>query len=188
MSDMHGILLAAADTAVSGAAEERWLIVGFILLVLAIIFFAAELFIPSGGILATLCGLSIVGSVAAFFAHDWRWGIVSASIYAAGAPAALIFGLKVWSVSPLARRMILSDDVDDDRPPSQHPAALRREQLRKLIGAEGAAVSPLRPVGFVRIQGQRIDALAEAGMIDAGAKVVVVDVVDDQIKVRAVES
>lgn len=184
---MNTLLLLAAETIGDGAADERWVIIGFVLLAMAIVFFAAELFIPSAGLLATLCGLCLLGSIGAFFAHDWRWGLVAASVYAAGAPAAIIFGLKVWSASPLARRMILDDDRDDDRPPSQRPAALRREQLRQLVGAEGEAVTPLRPVGFVRIQGERIDALAETGLIDAGSRVVVVDVVDDQIRVRAAE-
>lgn len=182
-------LIVAAAATVDGASAERWIILGVVLLALAIVFFAAELFLPSGGLLATLCGLSLVGSIAAFFAHDWRWGLAAACIYAAGAPAVIVFGLKVWSASPLAQRMILDDEVegDADRPPSQRPAALRREQLRKLIGAEGVAVTPLRPVGFVRIAGERIDALAETGLIDAGARVVVIEVLDDQIKVRALE-
>lgn len=177
-------LLMAARVA-EGATEERWIIIAFVLLALAIVFFAAELFVPSGGILATLCGLSLLGSVACFFMHDWRWGVVAASIYAAGAPAAIIFGLKVWSVSPLARRMILDDGVDSPAAPPQRAAVLRREQLRKLVGAEGVAVTPLRPVGVVRIQGERVDALADTGMIDAGTRVTVVEVIDDQIKVRA---
>ncbi|MBX3355369.1 MAG: hypothetical protein KF724_06695 [Phycisphaeraceae bacterium] len=185
---MNPLLLLAVGAASDGASEERWLILGFILLAVGIVLFAAELFIPSGGLLATLCGLSLVASVACFFMHDWRWGIAAASIYAAGAPAVIVFGLKVWSASPLARKMILEDAVDAeaDRPPSLRPNALRLEQLRKLIGAEGDVVTPLRPVGFVRIAGQRVDALAESGFIDAGQRVVVVDVLDDQIKVRAV--
>ncbi len=177
------LLLLAADAAAS-VPEERWVILGFVLLALALVFFAAELFIPSGGLLATLCGVALLGSVACFFVHDWRWGVVAASIYAAGAPAAIIFGLKVWSVSPLARRMILGNDDEGNIAPPQN-ASLRREALRKLVGAEGVAATPLRPVGVVRIQGQRVDALADTGFIDAGARVVVVEVVDDQIKVRA---
>lgn len=180
------LLLIAADAAADSTTAERWVILGFVLLALALVFFAAELFLPSGGLLATLCGVSLLGSVACFFVHDWRWGVVAASIYAAGAPAAIVFGLKVWAVSPLARRMILGDDTDPAGPGSPRAAAIaaRREQLQRLVGAEGTAVTPLRPVGIVRIQGQRVDALADTGLIDSGARVTVVEVVDDQIKVR----
>jgi len=184
---MSSALLLAADAAATDSGEDRWIIIGLVLLALGVVFFAAELFLPSGGLLALLCGLSLVGSIIAFAMHDWRWGVVAAAIYTAGAPAAIIFGLKVWSVSPLAKRMILDDDIEGDVPPSQRRTVLRRERLRKLIGAEGTAITPLRPVGFVRIAGERVDALAETSLIDAGARVVVVDVLDDQIKVRAVE-
>lgn len=184
MNHFH-LLVAQGASAAGDAPEERWIIIGLVLLALGIVFFAAEIFVPSGGLLALLCGLSLLGSIGAFTAHDWRWGLVAAAIYAAGAPAAIIFGLKVWSTTPLARRMILDDDVDGDRPPPQLAAAQRREQLRRLVGAEGIAITPLRPVGFVRIQGERIDALAETALIEAGTRVVVVDVLDDQIKVRA---
>lgn len=184
---MNLLLLAADAAATSSDAEDKWVILGFVLLALAIVFFAAELFLPSGGLLATLCGVTLLGSVLCFFLHDWRWGIVAASIYAAGAPAAIVFGLKVWAVSPLARRMILGNDDTEasvSQPPSTALAAARREQLKRLIGAEGTAVTPLRPVGIVRIQGQRVDALADTGLIDAGARVIVVEVVDEQIRVR----
>jgi membrane-bound ClpP family serine protease len=54
------------------------------------------------------------------------------------------------------------------------------------VGAEGVVVSPLRPVGVVRIGDARYDALAEAGLIEPGARVRVSEVYDNQIKVRMI--
>ncbi|MHC5009117.1 MAG: NfeD family protein [Planctomycetota bacterium] len=45
-------------------------------------------------------------------------------------------------------------------------------------------MTDLRPVGVVKIDGQRIDALAESGIVEAETPVVVTDVYDNQIKVR----
>ena len=45
-------------------------------------------------------------------------------------------------------------------------------------------VTGLRPVGVVKINGQRVDALAEGGVIAANTPVLVTDVYDNQIKVR----
>ena len=67
---------------------------------------------------------------------------------------------------------------------SQLSRAQELQALRALIGSEGTAVSDLRPVGKVRIEGERLDALAESGMIEAGTPVVVTTVYDNQIKVR----
>ena len=57
-------------------------------------------------------------------------------------------------------------------------------ELRQLIGVNGVSITALRPVGTVKIEGKRIDALAETGVIDADTPVVVTDVYDNQIKVR----
>jgi membrane-bound ClpP family serine protease len=44
--------------------------------------------------------------------------------------------------------------------------------------------TPLRPVGIIRYEGRRLDALSEAGIIEEGVEVEIVAVVDNQIKVR----
>jgi membrane-bound ClpP family serine protease len=59
--------------------------------------------------------------------------------------------------------------------------------MRQLIGARGVAVTMLRPVGTVKIEGRRIDALAENGYIESGSPIVVTDVQDNQVKVRAAD-
>jgi membrane-bound serine protease (ClpP class) len=48
----------------------------------------------------------------------------------------------------------------------------------------GVAVTALRPVGTIKIEGRRVDAMAESGVIESGTNIVVVDVYDNQIKVR----
>ena len=54
-------------------------------------------------------------------------------------------------------------------------------------GDHDVADTQLRPVGFVRIDGHRIDAIAEGDVIEAGARIRVVEAYDNQVKVRAVE-
>ena len=50
---------------------------GFLLAAAALVLFAIELFVPSGGMLAMLCVLCVAASVGAFFAHDPAWGMMS---------------------------------------------------------------------------------------------------------------
>jgi membrane-bound ClpP family serine protease len=52
------------------------------------------------------------------------------------------------------------------------------------VGDAGEAITPLRPGGFVRIGGRRIDATAEGDLVDAGTPVEVVSVRDGQVRVR----
>ena len=179
----------AANASASG--DERYLLWGFVLLGAAILLLCLELFVPSGGLIGMTAGVAAIASIVAFYFYDVTWGVVAALSYVVLGPIALIFGFRCWLNSPMARGMILGGDdpaeVDGDADAAmsrEHARLERLAQLRQLIGARGIAASPLRPVGIVKIDGQRIDAMAEAGVIDAGTPVVVTDVYDNQVKVR----
>ena len=42
----------------------------------------------------------------------------------------------------------------------------------------------IRPVGFIKINGMRVDAISESGVIEADTPVIVTDAYDNQLKVR----
>jgi membrane-bound serine protease (ClpP class) len=54
-----------------------------------------------------------------------------------------------------------------------------------MIGKQGLALTDLRPVGVIDLDGQRTDALAETTYIKAGSRVRIVQADGSQIKVRA---
>jgi membrane-bound ClpP family serine protease len=171
-------------------SSDFYLILGFVMFAVAAVLLAAELFVPSGGLIGLLCGIAVVGSVISFFKFDSSWGWGSVLAYSILGPITLVFGFKLWLGSPLAKRMILGSEVEAPEDPEAVLAKAdqsRRErlaQLQELIGVEGVTETALRPVGVVRINNQRIDALAESGVIEADQRVVVVDVYDNQIKVK----
>ena len=183
----------ASSAAASTTGDDKFLMFGLILMGVSLVLLFLELFVPSGGLISILAAVCAIGSVVAFYKYDTTWGMVATGAYVVLGPIIGIFGFRWWINSPLGRGMILggnepgASDLDDDSPMSDaHARQERLAQLRQLIGAQGIAVSPLRPVGIVKINGQRIDALAESGVIDAGQSVTVTDVYDNQIKVRAV--
>jgi len=53
-----------------------------------------------------------------------------------------------------------------------------------LLHQSGIAETDLRPIGTVRINGLRHDALSDHGFITVGSSVSVVEVLDNQLKVR----
>ncbi len=182
---------AIAVMAASGAGDDAYLLWGFILAGAALGMLFLELLVPSGGLLGILCGVAGIGSIVAFFRYDLAFGWSALVGYAVLTPIVLVFVFKLWLQSPLARRMVLQGDVEgqtDGEPGAPGTAERARrqrfEELRQLIGAEGMTVTALRPVGFVKINGQRVDAMAESGIVEAGTPVVVTDVYDNQIKVR----
>ena len=175
--------------ATTESSNDTALLCGFILGAAGLGILLLELLVPSGGLLGLLCGVAIIGSITAFFRYDTTFGFVSLLGYAILTPFVIIFGFKLWIQSPLARRMVLGGDEGhadaEGAPDSAEQARLvRHAQLRELIGAEGVTITSLRPVGVVKINGQRVDAMAESGIVEANTPIVVADVYDNQIKVR----
>lgn len=190
--------LLIASTATTGAAattagSATALVWGIVLLGIAVLLLAIELFVPSGGLISVVAGVGLVGSVAAFFTYDATWGFAAAATYLLLSPLAAVAIFKFWTHSRLGRRLVLGGE-DEDFDADAETAAAQSEQARKqrmaelagMVGQEGVAETALRPVGMVRIDGRRLDALAESGVIDAGFPVIVVAVHDNQLKVRAV--
>jgi membrane-bound ClpP family serine protease len=81
---------------------------------------------------------------------------------------------------------IVEEDADEARQRSMARQQEQQSHLQSYIGKQGTAVTILRPVGVVRIDGERIDAMAETGSIEAESTIEVVAVYDNQVKVRVV--
>ncbi len=189
-----GVLPALAQTASNAATAAApaaagggttWLAAGFILLALGVAIAVLEMFVPSGGVLSIAAVGALIGSIACFFAFDTTAGFVAMAVYAAGAPVAIVLGLKVWQHTPLAKSMVLGNaaaEEDEVRGGSSEGAA----QAAALVGQTGVAITPLRPVGFVRLGRERIEAQAETDMIDPGTRVTIVECEGARIVVRPV--
>lgn len=166
--------------------NESMLLVGLGLIALAIVLMVVELFVPSGGVIAIVAGIVAVAGVVVLFREDTTWGLAGLLALLVLAPTAFAFGLKIWPHTPVGRRMLLGTRSEDDLERERQEAQRQREQWQTLLGREGVALTDLRPVGAVRIDGRRYDALSETGLIEAGARVRVTVVDGLQIKVRQI--
>jgi membrane-bound ClpP family serine protease len=162
------------------------LLVGLGLLAASFLLLFAELFIPSAGLLAIGAGAAAIAGIVILFNYDSLWGLIGVAVVLVGAPTALSLGLKVWPHTPVGKKMLLGENTEEGLEAKRVAEAQARELRRALVGAEGEVVTPLRPVGVVRIGDTRHDALAESGIIESGQRVKVTSVRDNQIKVRAV--
>ena len=192
---MRSLALAATAATTTTAAAEAGstvaLIWGVVLFGIALLLLLLELFVPSGGLISVVAGVSLVGSVAAFFTHDPVWGFTAAGVYVLLSPLVIVTLLRFWTHSRVGRKLVLGGQ-EEDYEADPEAAAARSEEARRrrvselaaLVGARGVAETSLRPVGTVRVEGRRIDALAESGIIDAGSPVEVVAAHDNQLKVR----
>ena len=144
----------------------------------------AEL-VPSGGMLALTALVIAVVGIVCLWRHSVTWGLIGLLAVVVLGPGIMIFGLNVWQHTPLGRKMIGAPTEEE-----QQVRAIEEEKERAgrlaLLGAEGVALTDLRPVGVVQINGHRYDALSEASLIPARTKVRVTVVESNQIKVRAI--
>lgn len=187
-----GALLATSNAAAT-TGSDSYILWGAVLFGVALVLIVVELFVPSGGLIGVLAGTSLIGSVVAFFMYDSSWGIGSVLIYIVIVPIFIVFMFKYWMNSPVGRRLVLGGEDPTFTDPegatdlSEQQRRERASQLDVLVGAEGVAVTALRPVGTIRIGDQRVDGMAESGVIEAGARIVVTNTYDNQIKVRALD-
>lgn len=184
MTPAMGTLALAVATS-GPTSDDTGLMLGFVFVGVAIFFFLLEILVPSGGILGLLSALAAIGSIAAMFTYDPIWGIATLCGFVLLGPVAIWFAIRLWTQSPLARKMILQATESDPTPGDAGPSAGSNGTAQDaLVGKRGNTVTPLRPVGFVRIEGRRLDAVADFGVIESDRPVVVVGVGDNAVRVR----
>lgn len=134
-------------------------LVGFLLL-------AAEVFVP--GLVLGILG--IVCLTAAVLVGYFQYGILAGTLIFAGLFVVVLAGFVTWMKAfphtAIGRRIMLQKSlVSGDG----------RETARtSLAGKEGEALTPLRPAGTARLDGRKVDVMAESEFIAAGEPVIVV--------------
>lgn len=154
------------------------------LIVVATLLLAAELFVPSGGLLGISSAVSLIAGIALVFQVNTTAGLVVSALTTVAAPLLIILMMKYLPYTPVVRKLMLSHrqqrltNPEDDSPTAPADAD-------SLVGAAGKALSDLRPVGTCLINDKRYDCLATAGLIRTGCTIRVVSVDGMQIKVQA---
>jgi membrane-bound ClpP family serine protease len=164
--------------------NETLLLWGLGLLAASLLLVVAEVFVPSGGLIAVVSAGCAIAGVACLFRVSAAWGIVGVLSVMVLGPAALMFGLKIWPSTPMGRRLILGDRTEEEIAQEKLRELRERDSVKALVGTEGIALTDLRPVGTVQIGPTRYEALSEGKIVPAGTRVRVTSAQDNQIRVR----
>jgi membrane-bound serine protease (ClpP class) len=153
----------------------------FIILVLAGLFLMGiEIFVP-GGVLGTLGAITLLAAIGVGYT---AFGPQQGTMAALGILVFLAISIFIWMTlvpkTRLGKTLTLSTSTA-----GYSSAAV---SLRNLMGHEGDALTPLGPSGLVKIDGKRLDAVAESKWIEAGARIRVVHVVGNHLTVREIAS
>jgi membrane-bound serine protease (ClpP class) len=156
-----------------------WLAIGLAAAgVLAIIL---EVFVPAAGII----GIAGLGSIVASIVIAYqRLGNLIGSIYLAVVlvlvPVFIVLYFRFFPRSPVGRWLISQDRQDTDKGYS----SFTPEKYTDLIGKEGTSLTILRPVGMVRIDGQKYSAVTGGEFIEKDKPIKVVKVEGSRVVVR----
>jgi membrane-bound serine protease (ClpP class) len=145
--------------------SEWWVLV--ILFGVGALMLTAEVFIPSHGAL-TVAGLGflIVGIFKTFSYAGRDAGIIAIFACVVFVPVLAVFAVKFWPKTPIGRLIAPPNPVI-----TAADTSVPVEELNRLIGRSGRALTPLRPVGICEFNGKRVSCVAEFGMVEAGRSV-----------------
>src|SRR5262249_44724689 len=152
--------------------ESSYLTLGLALIGAGFLLLAAELFIPTGGILFVLSVSGIAVGVVFAFLHDTTVGLFTLLGVFVAVPALGSVLLHYWPRTPIGRPFFLTSP-DEDSTVASLPA---NQELEQLKGRFGRTLSALRPAGVVDFDGRRIDTITEGMMVDPGQWVRCIDV------------
>ncbi|MBX3463358.1 MAG: hypothetical protein KF830_09315 [Planctomycetes bacterium] len=170
-------VVVAAATPPDRSAESGSVGVVVLLVVVGLALLAAEVFFVSFGVIAVLSGVALLSAVFVAFQDSIAFGVTMLVFEAIAAPAVLTLAFKLLPRTPFGRQLIL------DGPAS--PAAAADPGQSTLLHQTGVTLSPLRPAGFARFDGRKVDVVTRGEMLPAGATVVVVEVAGNRVVVAA---
>jgi membrane-bound serine protease (ClpP class) len=139
---------------------------------IGVILLAAELFLPTHGLLGVLGSLGILAGVGVGFTINPWLGVGLLAACLAALPLVGSWMVKMWPRTFMGRHLVLQAPVERT---ASDPVS---------VGDTGVALSELRPIGMCEIAGQRLEALSEHGIIEPGTHITVVNIVNHRPTVR----
>lgn len=159
------------------------LLLAYGLILLGLLMMAAEVFLPTMGILAALGIASLIAGLAMTFYRDPQEGLIALIAVFVLIPIVTPILFHYMPRTSVGKMFIL-EGPEDDATVAQMPVNLELEHLR---GRYGKTVSPLRPSGISEFDGRRVDTMTEGEMIDAGQWIRCIDVKAAKVIVRQVD-
>ena len=163
--------------------EEKYLIWAIICLAAALLLFAIEIFIPSGGVIGFASAIALIAGIVMLFKVNTTLGLIGIVLSLIAIPLLIMLAIRIWPSTPFAQFLTLKNSKPPIDP--NKPDEIVDDDLQKLVGKTGKAMTDLRPVGTCIIDGKRHECLAESGVIESGSEVEVTTADGMQIKVRS---
>ncbi|MCK5943713.1 MAG: hypothetical protein KAI24_17145, partial [Planctomycetes bacterium] len=158
--------------------------VGVVLLlaVIGLLLIFLEVMFVSMGVIGIAAAGCLLGSIFVAFQESLAFGIGVTVFEAIAAPIVFWSAFKVLPKTPFGKHLILTG------PPTDGHAGAADHRLDPLVGKTGTALSTLRPAGFARIDGRKVDVVTRGEMIEQGQDVVVLEVRANRVVVAVAKA
>ncbi|WP_409341333.1 NfeD family protein [Paenibacillus sp. MBLB4367] len=156
----------------AGVEEMVLFIAGVVLLVI-------EVFLPSFGILG-IAGIICIISGVVMAAADTDSAWLSLGIAFAAAIVVVAIFVKVFKHRGIWNKFILREELKSE---NGYVASMPKQHL---LGKEGRTLTPLRPAGTVRIDGERVDVVTSGEFVGADRVVTVILIEGGRVVVREI--
>ena len=146
-----------------------------LLQLMGVLVIIAEVFLPSGGVLAIIAVAVIGYSLYLVFEVSMTLGWALVVLDLISIPILVILGLKMVAKTParLSRTLSSEEGVTSQKP-----------ELGKFLHQTGIAVTVLRPSGTAVFNGQRVDVVTRGEYLNKDTAVEVVAITGNQVIVR----
>ena len=166
-----------------------WMTLGVwavLLLVVGLLVLVAEVFLPSGGILAVLTVGTLVASLTCAWLAWWPdrasqfWWFLGAVLGLI--PLTVVGAFWIWPTTAIGRRALL------EGPTAEEVDAFADEtrEFARFVGQVGTTATVLNPAGMLELGAERLHCQSEGALIAAGVRVVVVRATHNLVTVRPV--
>ena len=148
-----------------------YLTIAILIFAAAIILFAIDLFIPSGGLLVLLAGVCACVAIITGFQHSRFTGFSMLLASLIAIPLGFWAFVEIWPRTPIGKKMIAQPIPADQFNWSD---VSTNSDASALIGMLGVTTSEMLPSGRVNVGDKSYEAFSESGPIELGKTVRVV--------------
>ncbi|MFN7590778.1 MAG: NfeD family protein [Planctomycetota bacterium] len=175
------VVVAAVEPEAPGAGpvsrhrEKGSVGVVLLLLIVGLALLVAEVMLVSFGVILALAGIALLSAVFVAFQSSVTFGAIIVGTEAVLTPLVLRASFKLLPKTKLGKELILAGTAGT--------AAAADPGLTALLDKDGVTLTALRPAGYARIDGRKIDVTTRGEMLDADVPVVVLDVSANRVVV-----
>ena len=149
------------------------------LIIAGLVLLMLEILTPSFGLLAASAVAALCGAVWMCYTIDGRLALAVLVALLVAVPCYLVFMVRWLPTTSLGQHLFLKR-----APRGEGEGVPDADEMQAMVGQTGTAETLLRPSGAIRIDGKRIIALSESGIIPKGQSVKVVRAGGSNVIVR----